>query len=106
MEKELKSIILQFFKTAKLNIVHIILFGSRARGDFKETSDWDLLIILKEALSPKQKKTLWKMLHQKLHKKFPKCSFDVLIKSEEAFHKEKQVINSLSNEALTEGKVL
>lgn len=25
---------------------HMFLYGSRARGDFKETSDWDMLIIL------------------------------------------------------------
>jgi uncharacterized protein len=28
------------------NDATIILFGSRARGDFNETSDWDLLILL------------------------------------------------------------
>ncbi|MBO4875501.1 MAG: nucleotidyltransferase domain-containing protein [Bacteroidales bacterium] len=26
----------------------LILFGSRARGDFNEDSDWDLLVLLKE----------------------------------------------------------
>jgi len=26
----------------------VILFGSRARGDFKEGSDWDFLILLKK----------------------------------------------------------
>ncbi|MCD6084599.1 MAG: nucleotidyltransferase domain-containing protein, partial [Desulfurococcales archaeon] len=25
----------------------VILFGSRARGDFRENSDWDLLVITK-----------------------------------------------------------
>jgi uncharacterized protein len=30
------------------NIVAVVLFGSRARGDAKEESDWDLLVIAKE----------------------------------------------------------
>lgn len=29
----------------------LILFGSRARGDFSEDSDWDLLVLLKEKKS-------------------------------------------------------
>ena len=27
----------------------IFLFGSRARGDFRDTSDWDVLVIVKDA---------------------------------------------------------
>ena len=26
---------------------HLLLYGSRARGDYREDSDWDLLILLK-----------------------------------------------------------
>ena len=33
----------------------IILFGSRARGDFENTSDYDILIILKNDLDMKEK---------------------------------------------------
>lgn len=33
----------------------IILFGSRARGDFNETSDWDLLILLNKPVDEKLK---------------------------------------------------
>ncbi len=29
------------------SLENIILFGSRARGDFDEDSDWDVLIIIK-----------------------------------------------------------
>ena len=29
----------------------LILFGSRARGDFNEDSDWDLLVLLREKRS-------------------------------------------------------
>ena len=44
----------------ELNIKYskILLFGSRARGDFREESDWDFLIILKKPLDAKTKKEL------------------------------------------------
>jgi predicted nucleotidyltransferase len=31
-----------------VKVLKILLFGSRARNDFQEDSDWDLLIILKK----------------------------------------------------------
>jgi len=43
-DKILKSIIEAVSKTAPDS--EIYLYGSRARGDFKEYSDWDLLILL------------------------------------------------------------
>jgi predicted nucleotidyltransferase len=36
----------------------IILYGSRARGDYRECSDWDLLILLNEEISFNQKLAL------------------------------------------------
>ncbi len=48
-----KSNILSKIKSTVLAIdsdAEIILFGSRARGDFKKDSDWDLLILLNKKL--------------------------------------------------------
>ena len=36
----------------------VILFGSRARGDFKEDSDWDLLILSNNKVDNKLKRTI------------------------------------------------
>ncbi|MCD4817153.1 MAG: nucleotidyltransferase domain-containing protein [Candidatus Cloacimonetes bacterium] len=33
----------------------IILYGSRARGDYQKYSDWDFLIIINQAISEQQK---------------------------------------------------
>ncbi len=38
--KEIKKAVLDIVPTAE-----VILFGSRARGDFHERSDWDLLVL-------------------------------------------------------------
>jgi|WetSurMetagenome_2_1015567.scaffolds.fasta_scaffold287343_2 uncharacterized protein len=37
------------------NDAEIMLFGSRARGDFKNTSDWDFLILLNKKVNEKLK---------------------------------------------------
>ncbi len=45
MDSKVKKIILQVMK--KYEYQSIILFGSRARQDYQEQSDYDLLIIMK-----------------------------------------------------------
>lgn len=40
------------------NRAEIILFGSRARGDFKNDSDWDLLILLSKKADEKLKEKI------------------------------------------------
>jgi len=59
MEEELKlikKIILDIAKKYGIEIDRIILFGSRARGDYRENSDWDILIVTKEKLDWKIRK--------------------------------------------------
>ena len=40
--KEVKKIIIEELEEENIKVHKIILFGSRARGDFKEDSDWDI----------------------------------------------------------------
>lgn len=35
----------EVFRNSPLNVANAFLFGSRARGDFLEESDWDILIV-------------------------------------------------------------
>jgi len=37
----------------------IILFGSRARGDFQKESDWDFLILTEKEENHQLRKTIW-----------------------------------------------
>ena len=48
---EIKSIIIEELEKENIKVHKIILFGSRARGDFKEDSDWDVCIIVENDLS-------------------------------------------------------
>lgn len=40
------------------NNAQVILFGSRARGDSKQGSDWDFLILTSSALTEKRKRVI------------------------------------------------
>jgi len=48
--KLIKEIILKTAKKHNIEIDKIILFGSRARGDYREDSDWDILIVTRKKL--------------------------------------------------------
>ncbi len=52
----IKEIILNIAKKHNIEIDRIILFGSRARGDYREDSDWDILIVTKEKIGWKKRK--------------------------------------------------
>lgn len=41
----------------------VILFGSRARGEHKELSDWDFLILLNVRLTKDLKDSIWEKLY-------------------------------------------
>ena len=49
--KEIKRIIIEELEKQNIKVHKIILFGSRARGDFKEDSDWDILVVVDRKLS-------------------------------------------------------
>ncbi|HXL56457.1 MAG TPA: nucleotidyltransferase domain-containing protein [Chitinophagaceae bacterium] len=60
-----KDEILESIKSTIKEIVpdaNIILFGSRARGDWHEESDWDILVLTKNKVS----KDVEKKIHDKL----------------------------------------
>ncbi len=89
----------------ELNIKYskILLFGSRARGDFKDESDWDFLIVLKKPLDAKTRKKLWFDIYKRLHEFYPVISLDIVLKDAESFEEEKTVANTISNEVYLEG---
>jgi len=87
----------------KVEYSRIIIFGSRARGDFDEESDWDFMIIVKKPLDAKSKKELWFNIYKKLHIYFPSISFDIVLKDAYSFEEEKKVANTICNEVYLEG---
>ena len=79
----------------------VILFGSRARGDYMEESDYDLLIVSNEFA-----KYDWRnRIIETIKLANGKFSLDVICLTEEEFEKRKNEL-SIVNEAVKEGVVL
>ena len=55
IEKKIKEIVGRVLEKNGFTLHNIFLFDSRARGDFDEESDYDILIILNEEISIENK---------------------------------------------------
>ncbi len=101
MKEKIKKVINQVLEERGIKVEKIILFGSRARGDFKENSDWDLLIIVSNEIDLKDKRKISKEIRIKLAEIFIPC--DVLIKSASEIEYYSNFIGTTTREALKEG---
>ncbi|MEM5830456.1 MAG: nucleotidyltransferase domain-containing protein, partial [Candidatus Aenigmatarchaeota archaeon] len=100
--KKIKEIILQTAKEMNIEIDKIILFGSRARGDYKEDSDYDLLIVTKEKLETKRILSLSSEIEDKIIETFDKPA-DIIVISKEEFEKYKNWKSLVIGVAAEEG---
>lgn len=82
----------------------IILFGSRARGDFDMNSDYDLYLVLKEKLSRRQKIELMDLLSGKLAEE-EICS-DIIIGNEENLKQNAENSDSILKFVAEEGQLI
>ncbi|MBM2814003.1 MAG: polymerase beta protein [Ignavibacteria bacterium] len=58
IQEEIKQAVLKVEPNAE-----VYLFGSRARGDFRDDSDWDLLILLSNEVNWKRKDPIYNILY-------------------------------------------
>ena len=56
--KEIKRIIIEEAGKLGIKVDRVILFGSRARGDYREDSDWDILVVVGGGLDWRTKRRL------------------------------------------------
>ena len=84
---EMKNIAVQqiyaTFSERGIAVNKILLFGSRARGDFQPDSDWDFLVVTERELLWGEKKEIWRAISRALAKHG--ISADILIKSQGQF---------------------
>ncbi|HEY7294445.1 MAG TPA: nucleotidyltransferase domain-containing protein [Dehalococcoidia bacterium] len=80
----------------------IYLFGSRARGDARPDSDWDLMVILPESAEPKIRRA------QRAHLALAgvRLPVDILVWTRKEFDWQAQASASLPATILREGRVL
>ncbi len=86
-----------------LELDSLFLFGSRARKEHEELSDYDIFVVIKEDIESLMKRQLQKKIYHILHSTFPLLSFDIIVKTKREFDIEKRIVNTLSNEVVLEG---
>ena len=97
----IKNVIKHEINKAGLYVDRIILFGSRARGDHTENSDWDILVITDKALSPVEKRRIRANLSGKLLRMGIDC--EIILKSKRSYNVDKDIANTISYSAFLEG---
>ena len=83
------------------NPVRIILFGSYARGDIKETSDLDFLVVEKEIKARRKEVVRLRDVLSPL-----RVPVDILVVSEKSYTEWKDTPGTVIYEASIEGKVV
>ncbi len=84
-----------------VGVVKIVLFGSRARGDYREDSDWDIMIVVDRRLSRRDKLRLWYDIYRELD-----IPADILIVDKDTLEKYKRYPGLIYRYALSEGIVI
>jgi len=82
---------------------YVFLFGSRARGDARESSDYDILLVVPASDVPGYR--LAQKAHRYTLQGIP-APVDVVIITEKIFQAKKNVVGTLSETAVNEGKEL
>lgn len=94
-------VIRDIFTGKNIKIEKIIVFGSRARGDYNKNSDWDFLVISRQELPIKQKHHLIGRIKRQLAKlNIPN---DIIIQSRRKFESQKNFPGNISYVANLEG---
>ncbi len=102
MQDNVKKIILQV--VSQYNYKSIILFGSRAREDYKQDSDYDLLIIMQDNLAIQELRTVQREIRKELA--LNGIDADVLVKTEMIINDYKNKKGNVIYSALKEGVLL
>ncbi len=97
----IKEIIINVLRKHGMEIDKIILFGSRAKGQHKGESDWDVLVILKKDIDEKNRRAVFKEIIEKLSAFLIPC--DIIIKTSKEIDFYKDFFGTVTFEALKEG---
>ncbi|HOM27518.1 MAG TPA: nucleotidyltransferase domain-containing protein [bacterium] len=100
MEEALKIIKEEIEKNG-LKVLKIILFGSRAKGTYRQDSDFDFFVIVDKKLSFNEKWDIIDGIKIKLAKlRIPN---DIIIKSDDEIEEEKDDVGKITYYILKEG---
>jgi len=82
----------------------VLLFGSRAKGTARKDSDWDLLVLIEDELTPSQRISLVSKIRYRLATEL--IDADIIVKSVKDYDMQKDNVGYLSYYAEKEGITL
>ena len=101
VRKMIKETIEKVLRQYDVQPLKIILFGSRARGNYKGDSDWDCFVIVEGELDRGKKREIVARIRMELARlRIPN---DIIIQSSATFEKRKNDVGYLSYYVLKEG---
>ena len=104
MQEQAVNVIREELEKRKIKVIKIVLFGSRARGNFKDDSDWDLFVEVDKDLSFQEKQEALIRIYRKLARF--QDSYEIIIQSEKKYEKFKNYIGIISYDVDKEGVIL
>jgi len=84
---------------------HVLLFGSRARGEEDRFSDYDLMIITQQTFNPKEKVRLMTLLDRAIVNAI-EAPVDILLNSEEEILEKQDLPGPIVRTAMRKGIIL
>ncbi len=96
-----KKIIMEEVEKAGYEVERIILFGSRARGDYKEGSDWDFFVVIDRNIFKEDMKMILRNIRRRMA--VNNISNDIVIKSKDIYKNQKNDTGFLSYYVNKEG---
>jgi predicted nucleotidyltransferase len=100
-KSRIANIIMEEFNQKNIEVVKIVLFGSRAKGTYTKDSDWDFLVVIEKELSFNEKWDIIDKIKRKLVKlKIPN---DIIVNSAKNFDSGRNEVGNISFYASREG---
>ncbi|MGC9000857.1 nucleotidyltransferase domain-containing protein [Caldisericum sp.] len=96
-----KKIIVEEVEKAGFKVIDIIVYGSRARGDFNKDSDWDFLVILDRDITFEERKKITADIQFRLA--MVNIPNDVILREIKQLEELKSVVGNISYYADKEG---
>jgi len=102
VRERIKQVILEVAEKEGAEVLQIILFGSRARGEACPDSDWDVLVVVEGEMSREEKLKLAGKVRFRLRE----IPIDVIVRTKEELKKYENFYGTVTREALKEGMAL
>jgi len=88
----------------ELNIHQIVLFGSRARGNYTSNSDYDFLIVVENSMGISEKRRIVSFIRMRMAEN--DIPVDVFLKNLRDYEGYKDVVGSLCYTVVKEGRAV